>query len=296
VSRNLEIALDGGSFFESPRWHGGRWWCSDFYRSAIFAFEPGSDAVQMAQVRGRPSGLGWLPDGSLLAVSMLGRQIVRVDDGGVLTVFADLSDYFPHAANDMVVTADGDIWVGSLGFDMAAGERPQAAPLVHVGRDGTTRVAANDLMIANGCVVTADGSTLIVAETLGSRLTAFTIEKEGILTDRRVWAALADAPEKGEFREMFGKLAAAPDGIALDADGCIWVADPIRNHCSRIREGGEVIETITAPAGQSVFACALGGPTGAELLVCCAPDASERRRTAARDSVLAICSVDVPAA
>jgi sugar lactone lactonase YvrE len=221
---------------------------------------------------------------------------VRVDQDGASTMFADLSSYFPHPANDMVVSSTGAIWVGSLGFDMAARDAPQPSPLVYVASDATVTIATDGLMVPNGAVITPDGSTLIVAETLGSRLTAFTIGANGALRDRRPWALLGDAPKSGGFAAMFGDLTSSPDGIAVDAEGCVWVADPTQQNCRRIREGGEILEIIPAPKGQSIFACGLGGPSGDELLLCCAPDASERRRTKERAAVLALRRVAVPAA
>jgi sugar lactone lactonase YvrE len=238
--------------------------------------------------------MGWLPDGTLLVVSMLDRVILRGDQGS-LSVFADLSSAFPYPANDMLVTGTGDAWVGSLGFDMAAGADPRPSDLLHVSVEGTVTRVADDLMVPNGCAMLPDTSTLVVAETLRSRLTAFTVTESGELTHRRVWAQLAEPPAIGTSRESFGALRSGPDGIAADAEGCVWVADPVRGECRRIAEGGTVLETIRAPRGQSVFACWLGGPSGHDLLMCCSPDASERRRTAARDSALVCRRVKVPA-
>lgn len=290
----LRPLLRGGHFFESPRWHEGRWWVSDMYGGSVLAVPPDGAAERVAEVEGQPSGLGWLADGTLLVVSMTNRAILA-GVGGTLRLFADLSGVFSAPANDLLVAATGDVWVGSLGFDMAAGAYPQPSPLVHVDATGFPTTVAEGLMVPNGCVLLPDGRTLVVAETLASRLTAFTVSSGGALTNRRVWAELASAPPLGDFRTMFGSLACSPDGIAADAEGCVWVADPVGRTCLRVREGGEVVATLDPPDGQSVFACGLGGPGGADLLLCCAPDASRRRRLRAADAELLVCRVDVPA-
>jgi sugar lactone lactonase YvrE len=268
--------LGGGSFFESPRWHDGRWWVSDFFRKVVLAIDE-HGAEEIARVEGQPSGLGWLPDGTLLVVSMRDRRILRAGD---LTVHADIADFCDWPTNDMVVGVDGRAYVGNIGFDLDGGE-PAPTKLVRVDPDGSAVVAADDLMCPNGSVITPDGRTLIVGETFGRRYTAFTINDDGSLADRRVWADLSSAR-------------IAPDGCALDAEGCIWSADAAHERCCRIAEGGDVLEEVQLPAGLRCFACMLGGEDARTLLLCGAPDYDEQRRSESREGVLLTTRVAVP--
>jgi sugar lactone lactonase YvrE len=182
--------------------------------------------------------------------------------------------------NDMVVDAQGRTWVGDFGFDLMAGGTPEAASLKRVDPDGTVTIAATDLQFPNGSVVTPDGRTLIVGETMASRYTAFTIADDGTLTDRRLWA------------EMSPRL--APDGCSLDAEGHIWSADGLGKRCGRIAPGGEVVDEIVPPDDLAAYACMLGGDDGRTLLMCCAPDFFEHNRKNAREAVLLTTTVDVP--
>lgn len=200
-------------------------------------------------VPGQPSGLGWLPDGRLLVVSMTDRRLMRLDPAG-LTEVADLSKLATFHCNDMVVDALGRAYVGNFGFDNVKEQELVPARLILVMPDGTTRVVAEDLHFPNGCVITPDGRTLVVAETYGARLTAFTIAADGSLSDRRIWANIPGT---------------TPDGICLDAQGAIWVASPISREVLRVREGGEVTQR-TPTTGQAI-ACMLGGPDGKTLFV-----------------------------
>ena len=174
--RRLHTLLEGGSFFESPRWHQGRWWVSDFYRQEVLAVEPDGRAQTVLEVAGRPSGLGWMPDGSLLVVSMADRRILRVTAGDV-SLHADVSAYCGGDLNDMVVASDGRLYAGNFGFDSAAQADPVPASLICVDPGGSARVAADGLHFPNGSVIAPDGRTLIVGETGASRYTAFTIAR-----------------------------------------------------------------------------------------------------------------------
>jgi len=293
--RTLTRLADGGGFYEGPRWHDGRWWVSDFYGRTVSTFDTAGHEEQVLTVEGQPSGLGWLPDGSLLVVSMKDHRLLRRDaDGSVDVVAADLSDHSGGHLNDMVVDAEGRAWVGNFGFDLMASADPAPADVVRVDPDGTVTVAAGGLLFPNGSVVTPDGSTLIVGETLGCRYTAWTIEADGTLVDRRVWAQLAPTPALGTFAEMLPHVTVAPDGCCLDAEDHIWAADAIGGACLRIAPGGEVVDRVDAPDGLSAFACMLGGDDGRTLLLCTAPDFFEHLRTSARDAVLLTTTVDVP--
>lgn len=252
--RTLETFLTGGAFFEGPRWHDGRLWVSDFWRSQVFAVASDGSAETVADVPGAPSGLGWLPDGDLLVSSMMDNTLLRVAHGAPVR-HADLSAHSGGQCNDMVVDAVGRAYVGTV--DFAAWDTMPGTALLRVDPDGSVTVAAEDLSFPNGMVITPDGSTLIVAESWAGRLTAFDIAADGSLRHRREWAALAPG--------------SAPDGIALDAEGAVWVADAAGKRAVRVREGGAVVDEITA-GGLDVIACALGGDDGRTLFLCTVPD------------------------
>jgi sugar lactone lactonase YvrE len=275
----MQTLLEGGAFFEGPRWRDGRWWVSDFYRRAVFSVTPEGREEEVLRVDGQPSGLGWLPDGSLVVVSMRDHRLLRRSPDGAVSVHADLGVFCGGWLNDMVVDGEGRAWVGNFGFDLMAREDPRPTCLVRVDADGSVAVAADGLLFPNGTVISEDGRTLIVGETYGRRYTAFTIADDGSLEDRRVWA---EVPE------------IAPDGCTLDAEGHIWTADARGGRCCRLAPGGEIVEEIRAPDGLQIFACMLGGEDGRTLLLCAAPDFSARRRSAAREAVLLTATVDVP--
>ncbi|MFI6599074.1 SMP-30/gluconolactonase/LRE family protein [Nonomuraea sp. NPDC050536] len=245
----LETLVSGGAFFEGPRWHDGRLWVSDFWRHEVYAVSPSGDTETVASVPGSPSGLGWLPDGSLLVVSMTDNKLLRVHEGET-TLYADLSPegQVGWMSNDMVVDAQGRAYIGTIDF---TGQIP-LTDLRRVDPDGAVTVVANDMAFPNGPAITPDGKTLIVAESWAQRLTAFTLEPDGALTDRRIWADLAGI---------------SPDGIALDSSGAVWVADAGGNRAVRVQEGGHLLDEIST-GDLGVFACALGGNT---LYLCTAP-------------------------
>lgn len=286
--------LTGGCFFEAPRWHEGRWWVSDFYRHAVHAVAPDGGHETVLTVPGQPSGLGWLPDNSLLTVSMRDQCVLRLWPDGQVTRHASVAGIATGHANDMVVAPSGHAWVGNFGFDLMAGEAPRPATLARIDPGGTCVPAAGDLYFPNGMVISPDGGTLVVAETFAGRLTAFTVSREGELVDRRIWAQFGEDPTRHPAAEIRRHLAVAPDGCCLDADGCIWVADAVNRRCIHVAQGGEILDSITGPDGLGVFACMLGGADGRTLLLCCAPDSSERKRRAAREAALWTVRVDAP--
>jgi sugar lactone lactonase YvrE len=291
--RRLHTLLEGGAFFESPRWHDGRWWVSDLYRHLVMTVDADGGTEEIVRVEGQPSGLGWMPDGSLLVVSMRDHRILRWTADGV-TLHADVGEYCGGHLNDMVVDSRGRAYVGNFGFDLMAFGDPAPATLVRVDPDGTASVAAEDMLFPNGSVITPDGRTLIVGETAGARYTAFTIEDDGSLSDRRVWAQVAPTPEITTFEETLSRLRFGPDGCGLDAEGHIWSADEVGARCVRLAPGGEIVDEIAAPDGLDCFACMLGGEDGRTLLICAAPDFAEANRSAAREAVLLTTTVDVP--
>lgn len=294
MSGEFQQLHEGGAFFESPRWHEGRWWLSDFYRRLVVTVgaDGGEDVV--IEVEGQPSGIGWMPDGSMLVVSMKDHLVLKRDTDGEVTVHADVSEHCSGHLNDMVVAADGRAWAGNFGFDLMGFGDPAAANLIRIDPDGSSSVAAEEMLFPNGSVITPDGSTLIVGETAGCRYTAFTINGDGSLSDRRVWAQVAETPEITTFEETLGKLQFGPDGCTLDAEGRIWAADEVGGRCALVAEGGEIVDEIRAPEGLGIFACALGGGDGRTLLVCAAPDFLESNRAETREAVLLTTTVDVP--
>jgi sugar lactone lactonase YvrE len=294
AERELRTLLDKGAFFEGPRWHDDRWWVSDFYRHLVLTIDPDGSTAEVMTVDQQPSGLGWMPDGSLLVVSMKDHRILRRLPDGQVSDHADVSSFCGGHLNDMVVDAHGRAYVGNFGFDLMGGADPAPAALVRVGADGSTSVAADDLLFPNGSVITPDGRTLIVGETAGARYTAFTIAADGTLGDRRVWAQVAPTPELGPLEETLPQLKFGPDGCALDAEEHIWAADAVGARCCRVAQGGEIVEEIPAPEGLGIFACMLGGADGRTLLLCAAPDFAEANRSQAREAVLLTTEVDVP--
>jgi sugar lactone lactonase YvrE len=249
--RRLNTILDGLAFPEGPRWRDGRLFLSDFYRHRVLATDMAGRVETIAEVPQQPSGLGWTPDGALLIVSMLDKRLLRLDRGA-LTVVAELGALVGGPCNDMVVDGKGRAFVGNFGFDRHRGEAERTTCLIRVDPDGSARRVAEDLRFPNGTVITPDGRTLVVAETLGQRLTAFDLDAAGELSNRRVFAALEGC---------------WPDGICLDAEGAIWVADARSPRLLRVAQGGAVLETIALEPGRNSYACMLGGDDRRTLFV-----------------------------
>jgi len=294
MTRELAGLLTGGHFFEGPRWRDDRWWVSDFYSHTVSTVTAGGVQETVCEVEGQPSGLGWLPDGSLLVVSMRDHRLLRRTPDGQLEEYADLSEHCGGKLNDVVVDAAGRAYVGNFGFDLMGGADPATASLVRVDPDRSVHVAALDLHFPNGAVITPDGGQLIVGETLGGRYTAFRIGPDGELTDREVWAQFAPLPPPGPLADVLAVVGVAPDGCTLDAEGHIWFADALGARVARVAPGGRIVDEIAAPDGLSIYACMLGGEDGRTLLMCAAPDFFEGPRQAAREAVLLTVQVDVP--
>ena len=275
---SFDQIVDGINFGEGPRWHENRLWYSDFYQGRIFAVgEDGQREIMVEFADDRPSGLGWLPNGDLLVVSMTRRQLWRIGADGTQSLHADLSDIAEFHCNDMVVDIRGNAYVGNFGFNFEAGEEPGGATLALVLADGTPSVAATDLLFPNGSVITPDNLTLIVGQTFGGYFEAWDIEPEGTLSNRRVWA------------EVTGS---APDGCCLDADGAIWFADAMGSRLVRVTEGGTITDTLET--GQPVFACMLGGADGRTLFALCADDSHPELASVTATGRLIATVVDVP--
>ena len=272
------VVLDGLYFPEGPRWHGGKLWFSDMHGHRVMTVGLDGTAATVVEVPAAPSGLGWLPDGRLLVVSMEDRRLLRLDAQGLAEV-ADLSRLATFHCNDMVVDAQGRAYVGNFGFDLHGGATPVPTVLILVSPSGAARVVADEMQFPNGTVITPDGGTLIIGESFGARMTAFDVQADGSLTNRRVWAQLSSA---------------VPDGICLDAEGAVWVASPISAEVLRVREGGEITHRV--PVEKQAFACMLGGPQRRHLFICTASSGDPAVCREQRDGRIEVVEVEVPGA
>ena len=235
---------------ESPRWHDGRLWFSDWGAQEIIAVDlEGRSEVIARGIASLPFSIDWLPDGRLLVVSGPAGLILRSESDGSFVTHADLTHLSDHAWNEIVVDGRGNAYVDNIGFDFPGGEVTTGIVAL-VTPDGSARQVADGVEFPNGMVVTPDNATLILAESYGKRLTAFDIAADGGLSNRRVWADL-----DGGF----------PDGICLDAEDSVWYADVPNKRCVRVRKGGEVLQTVDLDRG--CFACMLGGADGRTLFL-----------------------------
>ena len=281
---NSEVIRRGLGFGEAPRWHNDRFWYSDFYRHGVFSCAAdGSGERREHTVDTQPSGLGWLPNGDLLIVSMTDHRILRVRDGETSEVL-DISPYCGFWANDMVTSDAGISYVGNFGFDLDGLLAEKGIEALFAGTPLTNLVVFNDagdvlqvvpdMSFPNGSAITPDGKTLIVGETMATRLTAFDIAPDGTLSNRRVWAQL-----EGLFT----------DGLCMDAEGAIWLACAATPMVARVAEGGEVLDTVTTT--QPAYACMLGGDKGTTLYIHTAPTSD--RHVLTGQTLGAIEAVDV---
>lgn len=250
MTRTTTILAEGLSFPEGPRWHQNRLWFSDMNAGWVMTLDLSGKLEAVVHVPGSPSGLGWLPDGRMLVVSMIDRRLLRLDPQG-LTEAANLFDLASYHLNDMVVDNNGCAYIGNFGFDLSDLESFTHAEIIMVEPDGNARVVAAEMAFPNGSVITPDGATLIVGESFGRRLTAFTLEEDGSLSNRRLWADMAPA---------------TPDGICLDEEGGIWVASPETAEVVRVVEGGEITDRVAVSTRP--YACMLGGDDRRTLFVC----------------------------
>jgi sugar lactone lactonase YvrE len=234
---------------ESPRWHDGRLWVSDWGAGELLAMDLDGRSEVVARIDGFPFCFDFLPDGRPLIVSGRDGRLLRREPDGGLATHADLTELAPPPWNDIVVDGRGNAYVGNTGFDFPGGAFAPGS-IALVAPDGSMRPVADDVAFPNGVAVTPDNATLILAESYGKRLTAWDIAADGGLSGRRVWAELGDG---------------VPDGICIDRDGAVWYADVPNRRCVRVREGGEVLRTVELDRG--CFACMLGGPDGTTLFV-----------------------------
>ncbi|MCC7413938.1 MAG: SMP-30/gluconolactonase/LRE family protein [Gammaproteobacteria bacterium] len=278
MNESPRLLVDGLVFPEGPRWRDGRLWFSDMLAGKVMTVDLDGNTETVVEVPGWPSGLGWLPDGRLLVVSMNDRQLLRLDPQGPVQA-ADLAPLTTFICNDMVVDTAGRAYVGEVGFDVHGGAPFQPAKLVLVTPQGLARVVDADMAVPNGSVITPDGRTLIVAESFADRLTAFDIGADGSLSGKRLWATA----------EGLG-----PDGICLDAGGAIWVASPMKGEIVQIREGGEVLRRIATGPATMPLAVMLGGPDRRTLFICRGPHPNEAVQ--ARLGRIEVMPVEVPGA
>lgn len=272
ITLQTRILADGLQFPEGPRWHDGKLWFSDMHTGRVMTVDTKGRLETIAMVPGSPSGLGWLPDGRLLIVSMTDRRLLRLDKTG-LTQVADLFDLATYHCNDMVVDGSGRAYIGNFGFEPGRFQELRTAEIVMVSPDGDAAVVAKDLLFPNGMVILPEENRLIVAETFGHRLTAFDIRPGGSLSNRRVWARM-----DGYY----------PDGICLDAGGGIWVASP-DNHAGvlRVTEGGAITHRVTVAS--NAYACMLGGGDRRTLFVLTSGHFNpDKQRAAGRIEVVAV--------
>jgi sugar lactone lactonase YvrE len=237
----VQTLLTGLLLGESPRWHDSRLWCSDWGAQELIAVALDGKSEVIVRVPSVPFCIDWLPDGRLRIVTGREGRVLRRELDGSLLTHADLAGLSANPWNEIVVDGRGNVYLNNIGFDFPAGEfAPGIVALVTP--DGSVRQVADNVAFPNGMAVTPDNSTLIVAESYGSKLTAFDLAADGSLSNRRVWADLDHA---------------APDGICFDAENAVWYADVPNKRCVRVREGGEVLQSIDLDRG--CFACMLGG-------------------------------------
>lgn len=241
-----ELLMSGLTLGESPRWHDDKLWFCDWGAHEIVTVDHEGNRDVVPTAIELPWSIDWLPDGRLLVVSSTDHLLMRQEDDGSFVPHADLESNW----NELVVDVRGNTYVNSIGFDLMGGEAAKPGHVAVVSADGTARRVADDVEFPNGMVVTADGSTLILAESYGRRLTAFDISDTGGLRNRRVWADLGEG---------------TPDGICIDAEGAVWYADVPNRRCVRVREGGAVLQTVGVDRG--CFACMLGGDDGLTLFI-----------------------------
>ena len=284
MSKNTEVLIEGLTFTEGPRWRDGRLYFSDFFTHRVLAVDTKGNMETIVETPQQPSGLGWSPDGSMLIVSMNDQKLLSFSNGELSEV-ADLSQLATHFCNDMVVDKKGNAYVGNFGFDLHAGEPIKPTNLILVRPGEEPCVVAENVFFPNGTVITPDDKTLIVGETFASCLTAFDINEDGTLANRRVWA---------DLRSIEEGYTPVPDGICLDTEGAIWVASPSTNDVIRVQEGGDLLDKVEVDRG--AFACMLGGENGNTLFISTANDSTEEACLKERSARIEVIDVDVPRA
>jgi sugar lactone lactonase YvrE len=292
VSEYAARKVAGGfHFLEGPRWHIGKLYFSDFAAGKVYVLDSTGRARVVCQLPNWVSGLGFTPADELLAVAVQERKLFRCSGPEGLSEVADLSDVARYHCNDMLVDECGRAYIGNFGFDMDVDEIC-ATDLAMVSPRGEVSVVARDLIFPNGMARTADGRTLIVAETFAARLTAFDILADGSLAERRTWASLSER-SFATVSECLGSGAALPDGIALDTEGAVWIGDAGGRAALRVAPGGEILARVPTPE-LSVFAVALGDPDLKTLYMCASPPLYSHDPRMEMKAVLLAARVGVP--
>jgi sugar lactone lactonase YvrE len=290
--RDIKVVANGFTYLEGPRWHEGTLWFVDFYTHGVYRVNPSGSVEKVMQVEHQPSGLGWLPDGRMLVVSMKDRKVLRQEKDGKLVVHADIWDKCGGHANDIVVAPSGNAYVGNFGFDLMGGAGHKNTGLVLVRPDGSSQVVAEGLAFPNGMVITAGEKKLIVNELFGNKISQFDIKPDGTLGPRSDFASFGDLGDEPDVGVRLQRAKIIPDGLTLDAGGAVWFADTINKRAVRIAEGGKILDEVNA-APEGIFAVALGGEGGKSLFLCAAPDRDEGARKAAREGRMLSTRVDV---
>jgi sugar lactone lactonase YvrE len=275
------LLISGLTFPEGPRWHDNKLYFSDFFTHKVMSVDLAGNLETIVELDDQPSGLGWLPDGSLMIVSMIERKLLRFSEGN-LSELADCSNLASFHCNDMVVDVSGNAYIGNFGFDMSSGQDLTATNMILVRPGEEPCVAADELFFPNGTVISPDGKTLIVGETYAACLTAFDINLDATLSNRRVWADLS------KIREDYFPV---PDGICLDEEGAIWVASPTTNEVIRVKEGGKILESI--PVKSNAYACMLGGENRKTLFICTSSGTDEESCKEDKGGCIETIEVDV---
>jgi sugar lactone lactonase YvrE len=297
--RDLQVLADGFAFLEAPRFHDGLLYASDVLGKRVLRMDSNGTVEILCEIEAHPSGLGFSPTGELLIVSAEDHRLLRRSEDGSLDTVADVSALCGGPANDMAVDDRGGAYIGNYGGgrSIRADEPIAPANLVRVDPEGNASVAATDLHFPNGIVIDAAGKLLVVAESAAHRVTAFDIDADGGLHNRRVWAAFGEAPREPDFGAAIASGNLVPDGIALDADGGLWVADVSgRFGVQRILEGGTVTDRIDLDPGHGIpVAPALGGSDGRTLYLCAALPPFAELDADSTGSRLLCARVEVPA-
>ena len=284
MEKKTEILIEGLTFTEGPRWREDRLFFSDFFTKRVLSVDLQGNVETIVETEYQPSGLGWRPDGTLLIVSMNDRKLLGLKDG-ILKEEADLSDLASFHCNDMVVDNLGNAYIGNFGFDLHGGEKLKSTNLILVRPGKEPEGIAQDLYFPNGAVITPDSKTLIIGETFGNKLTAFDINEDASLFNRRVWADLSSIKED---------YSPVPDGICLDEEGAIWVASPTTSDVLRVAEGGILLDRIEVET--NAYACMLGGEDRKTLFISTSKDSSEEACLTDQSAKIEVIRVDVPGA
>ncbi|HLK12533.1 MAG TPA: SMP-30/gluconolactonase/LRE family protein [Candidatus Binatia bacterium] len=272
------LLLEGLHFPECPRWHDGRLWFSDMHGHQVMAVDPRGRAEAVARLPTQPAGLGWTPDGRLLAVSMVDRRLLRLD-GARWEEVADLAALASFRCNELLVDGRGRAYVGTFGFDLDGGAPYAPGEVILVEPGGAARVVAAGLRFPNGMVLSPGGGTLIVAESMGPALQAFDVAPDGSLGNARLWAPLTDV---------------VPDGTCLDAEGAVWVASPVGSEVVRVTAGGGITQRVAV--SNRAFACMLGGADRRTMFVLTADNSNPTYCRAHASGRIETFAVDVPGA